>query len=442
MKPYQRFTLSLVVCLLLIACSQKTTGAGDVVQAEASTNWEAYNKAFDEYFLLYNSLANINWELSAERKAQVDNLLEQLTPPWDYEIDAEADEDTIAKQTDELMSKLPEMKSLYESLNNNEEQRDEEAQANEESDSKHDSTQFNPDDGPIIIGYTNPKSVYDTIDLRCDFTMFQLDINNRETRRVFEFPKSNDYRLWFTSSKGKPPIAAGIGELTEYKCRQLFNYDLTRCAVEFNKNGERHVGWIDNDGIVTDISQIIHPGGTGFASTTPEDTCASFTPDGLFLFSDQRAEKYVWVDPDTCSIVRDMEFVDRMREVFTFPDEDGINSASLQDVRSPRDTTIHDFSEDRVAYGIYSKNSNGNITYAVCKMLDETSDPIILTPDTEYVIQKVTYHNGMIAFKAERNGKKAIFVMNEDDTDSIIDITDMVPAEYKEAGHFWDLFFW
>jgi hypothetical protein len=71
--------------------------------------------------------------------------------------------------------------------------------------------------------------------------------------------------------------------------RELFSADLTRAvAIKLLSDGTSHIGWIDRDGVFTDVTAATSSTG-GFASTTSDDT-PSFGPDGGFYFARRKPD--------------------------------------------------------------------------------------------------------------------------------------------------------
>lgn len=244
---------------------------------------------------------------------------------------------------------------------------------------------------------------------------------------VFSFTNDRHYRTTFCIDTMSFPA---------YFREQLFSTDMTKMAVNFwnQKDGSNRVGWVDANGILTDVSENIHPTTDGFSSMAPNDTNALFSPDGEFFFSDMNAEKYCYLDPETMQIVKEepMESQDRV----VFLPKDHIRSAGITNKGSGANykTTIGDSSfyiehevlkpwdyidEANQIVGIGAHRINNNWCSFIGKYGGDYSvnrnniDDLILTPETDFDITACAYYDGKIAFSAQRGDDNELFIMED-----------------------------
>lgn len=130
------------------------------------------------------------------------------------------------------------------------------------------------------------------------FTAAQMNLSTGELESVFSFSNNNNYSIAFNSNK--------IDTMFCYQIQQVFDDELTKLAVSWVDQSDfsQHVGWIDCDGNLTDVTGILHPHTTDFSSKIPHDRYALFSPDGYFVFTDIDNKCYCYVDIDTMSLVK------------------------------------------------------------------------------------------------------------------------------------------
>lgn len=91
-----------------------------------------------------------------------------------------------------------------------------------------------------------------------------------------------------------------------YFIQQLFDADMTKLAVSWydQMDASWRVGWVDREGNLTDVSEIVHPHTSDFSSRVPNDVYALFSPEGYFFFTDMNGSCYQYFDTETMSIVK------------------------------------------------------------------------------------------------------------------------------------------
>ncbi len=277
--------------------------------------------------------------------------------------------------------------------------------------------------GPIVI---NPSVVYlgGKGNAPDQFSLYEVNIETGRRNLIFSFKNERHYTTtFFLNTKA----------FSAYYRRQLFSNDITKMAVNFynQKDGSYRVGWVDANGILTDVSEIIHPTSDSFSSMSANDTNALFSPAGEFFFCDMNAEKYCYLDPETMKIIKE-EPMESNRRVLFMPN-DSIRSDSFdQGSGAFYKTTIGD-SEFTFKYfvlepwdyideanqiigigyrsqGTYIAKYGEGITYDVD---EENLGDLILTPETDFHIDACAYNNGKIAFSARRGSDNELFLMED-----------------------------
>ena len=135
------------------------------------------------------------------------------------------------------------------------------------------------------------------------FTAMQMDLSTGEMRTVFSFYNDRNYSFAFETTKQK--------YMSCYFTQQLFDEAMTKLAVSWYSrlDSSYHVGWVDRDGNLTDVTEILHPHTTDFSSKIPHDRYALFSPDGYFVFTDLDKECYCFVDIDTMTVVNEVPYM-------------------------------------------------------------------------------------------------------------------------------------
>lgn len=310
--------------------------------------------------------------------------------------------------------------------------------------------------GPIVI--TGSYNRYDGISY---FDLIQVNVSNGEMVRVYSFANMQNF---------KTTIPLDPDYLPAHLCKQLFDPSLTRLAVNlFNlSDGSQHVGWVDFQGVFTDVTNIVHLAGDGFSSKQPQDKNALFTPSGEFFFCDKNAETYYYVDPVSLSVIRVDEDVLRDRwgtmvdVVFTWDDvlcKDFSISGSGDSTNIP----VGDFNmfishktSNMMAFDF--AGSNGRMLGIRSTMGDsligiygeginpyddqyggygiDWLNPVFvrITPETDYLIEYCAYRDGRIAFTARRGDSRSLFVTDAQEGAN--------PVEVMKLDSQFKLLFW
>lgn len=147
--------------------------------------------------------------------------------------------------------------------------------------------------GPILLQGSFQKG----------FTAAQMNLSTGELENVFSFFNNNNYSFAFDPENQN--------YMSCYFTQQLFDESMTKLAVSWwdSTDSSQHVGWVDRDGNLTDVTEAIHPHTTDFSSKLPHDSYALFSPDGYFVFTDLEKECYCFVDVDTMSIVKEVPYI-------------------------------------------------------------------------------------------------------------------------------------
>lgn len=317
--------------------------------------------------------------------------------------------------------------------------------------------QFDGNEGPIIMDG----------EFTSGFEVYQYLINSGEKKHIFSFTNNN--------RKYQAAIPFDTDILSSYQLQQLFSSDMSKMAVSWNEaeDSSKRVGWIDNEGRVMDVSNLIHPTTTGFSSLVPNDVSAIFSPEGYFFFVDMNKHSYCYVDVETLEIVKEEPIIvegifdTEKSNIFFLPNgekEDviyphystgvGINFGEYEIVLWGRDgrrsgIESYDFIDEGVAVGIGYDSDN---RYYVGKYgrgfteLDENGEyyndekehnPIFirLTPTTDFVIDGCAYSYGKIAFTGQRGDARCLFVIDDSDGESTV--TQIANLTATEQLLFW-----
>ena len=103
--------------------------------------------------------------------------------------------------------------------------------------------------GPIVI---NPSVVYlgGKGNAPDQFSLYEVNIETGRRNLIFSFKNERHYTTtFFLNTKA----------FSAYYRRQLFSNDITKMAVNFynQKDGSYRVGWVDANGILTDVSEML-----------------------------------------------------------------------------------------------------------------------------------------------------------------------------------------
>ena len=267
-------------------------------------------------------------------------------------------------------------------------------------------------DGPVFISIDDGKNY--------SVSAFHLSHYNMETGEMIPF-------FHFDDDQGKYNLAVPIttvdNSLTDAKHlalfrKQLFDSKLERIAVSwYEADSSHHVGWIDREGNVVDVSSLAHPASSEFSSVLPDDYLAFFTADDLLVFYDQNENCFQYYDDTTGSIVD--SYTPRV-------DSFGLMSPPLHKI-SGLDPQGHPTgfhidckgteyivadARDYVEYPdrfIFFEISEDHGEYSIVQY--DSVDRITITPPTDYWIQNLAYCNDTIVFSARRGLERCLFKM-------------------------------
>ena len=154
-------------------------------------------------------------------------------------------------------------------------------------------------DGPIFI----------TKDSQSDngkWSLYLYSLKTGERYHLFSFDEQSYIREFGFSLR----LAIDQWSAGNYFHRQLFDSKAERLAVTWTDKSDKssHVGWLDKNGFLTDVTEIVHPASSGFSSVTPKDSNALFTSDDRLVFYDQNQDVWCYFDEDTQSISETFEW--------------------------------------------------------------------------------------------------------------------------------------
>ncbi len=264
---------------------------------------------------------------------------------------------------------------------------------------------------------------------RTGYTVFQYSLDSDEIHHVADFD----------ASRGDPNILDSLTEAPLFSFqRQSFDSHFERMAVcwQIKAGKEYHVGWVDRDGNITDISEELHASTSDFESKSPQDMQALFDSQDRLVFYDTNENVYCCYDLKTRKIVD------------TYPHED----VSMQRGEYALDSHDLPFRDELMCkeniilptgyYYTYGdalvETSNGTILLYVyenqiCKTgagvveveeyegqkyydcitnygLTYAGEPI--TPESEWNIRSIAYADNTIYFLAIRDKELALFKMS------------------------------
>ena len=284
-------------------------------------------------------------------------------------------------------------------------------------------------DGPIFVNGNEDG-----------FSLLQLSPETGEMTEVFSFVNSSNFYLnsndfFFAMPLDYVPVLNG------WIREQLFSPDLSKVAVSFTKDGVRSVGWIDKDGYLTDVTEAVS-GEIDDFSPNPKHWHALFSPDGEFVFYDEKEGCYCFVDCDTLTITHKEEppTFDPMGfgNYMSIEDSVFMPTGQLSDIRSKE-------LKSKEAHVFYPLTPGGytvisSSTDKACDVIDENTmlctghsdiriagngiseaneyerydaeDGVVITPETDYTMQSAAYSHGQVAFMAVRSSDRSVFVMD------------------------------
>ncbi len=269
-----------------------------------------------------------------------------------------------------------------------------------ESESKYD-----PSVGPIIPDVTWN---YDSGRYHCD--LFQYNIETGDKQFIFSFSNDNGVNTTVAPNdnlrlKTGTNSYLGIG----WRYGEIFSKDLKKVAIKFSDNSSgNHVGWMDSDGNITDISSIIHPASDDFTSRVPKDRGAIFTSNGDFAFFDDNSQKVIFVNPDTLEVTGEQDATSN--DLFYAPNGALFNR---NEQNYPFSSLLYyciGATENEI-FGISKGQDRGIYKVSVIETEETTFTKI--TPDSDYDVVQCAYYCGKLAFIATRGDLIALFVLDE-----------------------------
>lgn len=292
------------------------------------------------------------------------------------------------------------------------------------------------------------------------FTVYQYNIADGTKKEVFSFNNTKGYRTTADFS---------INAIPCYQLKEIFSNDMTKLAVSWmdGSDGGNKVGWIDNEGNLTNITDLIHPITSDFSSVVPLDSSPIFTPDGNFMFSDHNSEKYVFVDPETYEILSEEEIMHASSfnypvwDVLILPNGDKVElvtiSADYATINygeykysvckikngPPKGLFGYDFTDTGAVVGIGRTGSFGS-EYSIGKygigvtepnnnnkFSVDSAYPIFeqLTPATDYQLEQCVYNNSRIAFTGTRGQNRVLFWINDGNGEQAVNQITEIPRD-------------
>lgn len=327
--------------------------------------------------------------------------------------------------------------------------------------------------GPILIQGSFSKG----------FLAAQMNLSTGELENIFSFSNDNNYSFAFDTEKQN--------YMSCYFTKQLFDESMTKLAVSWRDltDSSQHVGWVDRDGNLTDVTATIHPYTTDFSSKIPHDNYALFSPDGYFVFTDLDKECYCFIDVDSMSVIKEVpyiiddssyyskEFGNKAYQITFMPNGelgamwhatssvdnfrdfggcyiDMPNSDELETWDYLYDNKILCIGYDGEGYFIGeigegigelrvlsgSVRHSGISCWNYAYHGDFTNhgrdgiEVLEITPHTDYRLECCVYSNGQIAFIGSRGNERFLFTVEEAENSN--------PTQISPIDNSWQLLFW
>ena len=287
-------------------------------------------------------------------------------------------------------------------------------------------------DGPMIMEYKPSYS---------GFKLYQFSLESGDYKLVFDFDNTFD-----VETPGS--INYLYTNTLDVFNRQVFDANLERLAIYWQVNpDEWHVGWVNKEGVITDITSKLRGESTGFA-LLPKDKFPLFDPAGRLVFYDENESVFSYYDENTNTIVDTFE-VDRdskygmdlwyslntskaysldfgnrpLGAMMDIETREGVlfYSHGAQDYVEYSDGTVFfeiiDGSIYHAGSGIYDieLGIDDKKFYSDTKDAFEGTDYRKLTPDSDWTIYSLAYGKETIVFTACRQDSYALFKMTYTD---------------------------
>ncbi|MBQ1304525.1 MAG: hypothetical protein IIY51_06485 [Erysipelotrichaceae bacterium] len=278
-------------------------------------------------------------------------------------------------------------------------------------------------DGPIFLKHDSQSD-------NEKWTMYMYSLKTGEKYDVFTF----NQQTYIANFGHSLSLTMSVWGDDKFLKEQLFDstYQRLACSWVNKSDNSNHVGWIDAFGDLTDVTEIVHPAGSGFSSVAPKDEKAMFTSDDKLVFYDRNEDVWCYFDEKTQSIVekykRNKENDPYWNEDFVGLDYQNRPSGNYMLIngdyyslnyiveRTRKGSTAYDYAvlPDGVSvftvqqhairhYGKGITDKRNSVYYS--------ENAVTITPKTEYAIENMVYANGKIAFVATRGSQRALFVM-------------------------------
>lgn len=284
-------------------------------------------------------------------------------------------------------------------------------------------------------------------------------------------------------------VSYGLG-WRSYILPQIFDSTYSRIVVSLEideTTKEEHVGWIDRNGVVTDVTSIIHPQSDDFSSITPTHIAPHFDSQDHLVYFDVKENAFFYFDEATQSevMIQDLDEGvlsgtyrwNRLDETSYLEYDSNQNSIGylldfddriepLKVIRFRDDITIYrkaleEYFEHDGGYtffvifdGALYHGGTGITPVTEFEESDGTtrkeyvfdtivSDEFRITPESEWQIYSMYYLDGMIYFKATKNNEDAWFEMSysEGVAGSPVKIEDEEEIE-KVESYYYAFFRW
>jgi hypothetical protein len=310
--------------------------------------------------------------------------------------------------------------------------------------------------GPVLGEFTVGEA---TAGLHLD-SLRVVDVANGESETIFTNQADSEAATTL-------PLGGDL-HLAGWYMQQLFDPALKRMALNWAvaADGSHHVGWIDSDGVLTDVSQQLSDSGSDFAAL-PQDGNALFDNEGDFVYVDEAKGLLHRLDPDSLQAVgKSQDVTDQANPwdpLMLQPDGslDGTSPDRLfdphyvVDVRMPGKDTIVSFGdyavEDlvdeshvlvRTPKGLAVmgpdtlKRTVEDATYKNEYDTETGSKVPTITPATDWTIETaaISGDGSQVAFVASRGTSRALFVMPADGSAE--------PRKLEDLGPTTRLMFW
>ncbi len=297
-------------------------------------------------------------------------------------------------------------------------------QNTEESNINTEDSSFSISDGPIFLKcdeYPSSRNIK-------SITLTMYSLKDGKQYPIFSYSGDDEYGIDWVYEK--PSYSRYLkNEMYFYK---VFDPKLEKMAVKWydDKDGSKHVGWIDKSGTVTDVTNTVHPASSDFSSVFPKDEKPHFKKDGTFVFYDNNEKQYYYYDPVANNIIKKNNSDEEAYDLYgQYRGSVNLNGACFAVSENTQDYVKYD--DGYVLFHLKYTDANHNRLVASGVGISDLTEPgkydyietpyysyktdegaQVITPESEYRIENMAYCNDTIVFTAFKGSEHAMFKMS------------------------------